>query len=1204
MRKGSKLFLMLLIIFIISSVNVNTLSLSGPFLSPAAPENRNKNNPLLCYWQVSSDTTNVVVKWYNSSNLIGTQLNPYKNQSTLNPLEFFRGETINCSVNITNGTHSTINSISTIIKNAEPIFQVYGDETLYEDNNTYIYINATDADNDKITYSYTADINFTSFDNETGDIYWKPVNASIGNHFIRYQAVDDQNGISQIKNVTFTVIGVNDAPSYTTSPSLPFPAVLQNETLNYSITAVDEETNQGPFNFSVNSSYYTLHGYEAFNITTIDDKTGYLNFIYDSPLQRKNGTYIVTMDICVEDENNGCNRSVFNITVESVNFKPNITGYTIGSWNQGDNFTFYINATDLNPYDDLSFIEIYPAQTCESNNPWSIETLSPNTQNATGLINITELNNSHVDCKNITIRVSDGMGEYNSVTIDLDINNTNDAPVIHQNSFYPVNSLPDMNYNITNLTAVIDLRFLYRINMTDPDLFIEDWNETHNFNSNSSLCSDCPIFSLDNNGTINLTITDNSYVNRMFSYEINVTDKQGSSDYAVLNLFVRNNSYPYFIENLSSFYSVGEDLPFYLKVNASDDDPNDSVNFSDNIGFFDISQTGLISFTPNCSYVDSHAVRIKINDSYGANAFRNFTLNVTFQPDTPSLINFSAKIIEELDLTIPVFTEYVIDEDLSSACINQTDILYFNYSVPSELSGYFTTDSGLHQEGNFHITPPNGTQGKYVINITVTDSYNLTTFGYFNLTIYNMSRSPVIYNITPGNSSNLTMWLEVNETNFPESISGLGFSETVGNVTFNHTSTDPDGDPLIYTWYLNGSNSSNNHSYIYNFDYNSSGNYNFTLIIGDNVSGFILHNISFTWLINVTNANRLPYLTQNFSNITLGGSYSQSNYFTTGDSRFVDPDGDSMNFSVNTNLSNLSHVDITINNSNLYIIADSIGEDTVVFSATDGISSVNSNNITINVTWIAETPAQTITETLTSSNTRTITQTIIQEVEKETPIYLDILSPEPVTVYINDTIRAPISLINKGNITLKGIQLSAETNNSYLNLSFSDDYFPQLVEGQEVTTDLIITSYKTFNNYEINVYANITDPDYSDVAVIYVNSLEKGKGNRSVTNTKITFARDLLSNNPECLELNEFLNRAKAAVAKGEFDEASKMIDAVVEGCKYLVSQSKLRKEQPATGLSVFEKIENISDFGLIIVIVGIISLVSLAIFALARTRK
>ncbi|GAG32304.1 unnamed protein product, partial [marine sediment metagenome] len=149
-----------------------------------------------------------------------------------------------------------------------------------------------------------------------------------------------------------------------------------------------------------------------------------------------------------------------------------------------------------------------------------------------------------------------------------------------------------------------------------------------------------------------------------------------------------------------------------------------------------------------------------------------------------------------------------------------------------------------------------------------------------------------------------------------------------------------------------------------------------------------------------------------------------------------------------------------------------------------------------------------------------------------------------------------------GNTTFSGIRLSASSNNTELTMSYTVDYFAQLEPGEEQVTNLIITSYTSQGTYEIVVSANITNPESSDSAIIMINSIEKGTYSPEELNTKIAFTRDLLSSNPQCLELNELLLRAEIAVNNNNLDEASELLGIALENCRFLVTQ--VEEEEPA----------------------------------------
>jgi hypothetical protein len=95
---------------------------------------------------------------------------------------------------------------------------------------------------------------------------------------------------------------------------------------------------------------------------------------------------------------------------------------------------------------------------------------------------------------------------------------------------------------------------------------------------------------------------------------------------------------------------------------------------------------------------------------------------------------------------------------------------------------------------------------------------------------------------------------------------------------------------------------------------------------------------------------------------------------------------------------------------------------------------------------------------------------------------------------------------------------------------------------------------------------------------VLLNSIEQSEEGRDVE-TKVTFAQDLLNDNPECLELNELLTIAKEELLTGSAEEASYMVDSVINGCKYLVSISKKAEQAPESIVNKLFKKENVKYF-------------------------
>ncbi len=195
--------------------------------------------------------------------------------------------------------------------------------------------------------------------------------------------------------------------------------------------------------------------------------------------------------------------------------------------------------------------------------------------------------------------------------------------------------------------------------------------------------------------------------------------------------------------------------------------------------------------------------------------------------------------------------------------------------------------------------------------------------------------------------------------------------------------------------------------------------------------------------------------------------------------------------------------------------------------------------------------------------------------KEDTPKAINLIVPELVTIYENKTVLIPVKVQNTWNSSLKGITLNATTNTSQVKLRFSQDYFEELAVGEQKELILFVDNYRIGENYEIQINANVTEPKASDSALVLLNTIEQSQSGEDVE-IKVTFAQDLLNENPECLELNELLAKAKEDLDKGNTVEASKMVDGVINGCKYLVSISKKTEQKPETIINRLWKRENL----------------------------
>ncbi|MFH2020765.1 MAG: hypothetical protein ABIJ34_05085 [archaeon] len=1130
------------------------------------PINATTLQDLTCTWTVSG-YTQYNISWYNNSVLFNTTVNA--STITLSNVYTAKGEVWMCKVvaeNVTEGLSVEDNS-STTIKNSAPSTplllnttgQDIGNYEQILENLTYTFtIDSSDPDNvDSITYSLSK-ISGNNYCDLSGNIvtctpYLQPTGTAD-----QYMITAHDGLIGSLSFINLNVSPINDAPNFTSY--LTNTLIYEGDLLSYPFTVTDEENASANFyyvTFVTSPSTTRLENYT----TNFRDYT--IRFIgNDAALYSDVGNYSINVSVCDPDDINHCTIRRFNLVVNTTNHQPNISAIQNYTGRQTQNFSFIVNATDIDSTDTLGFT--ISTISCAFSNPWIINTTN-SSANATGAVNMT-LNNTHMLCPNVTITVSDNRGGSSSVKVYFNLTNEDDYPVISNFSFYGINT--QSNIDIRNLTAYTNAQFYYQINGSDPDSPIDPL-ETLTYTDNSSSCANCPVLVIQSGGLINMTFTDAGN----FSYEINLTDASMNYTTAWMQITIINNSKPGFNQTPGNIIINETDNLLYV-LNATDPE-GIPVNFSSNsslLNFTSLNSQGTANHTYYCDDIGNYSIRITITDGLGAQNHSDISLQIRNEPTQPNLPDFGNTTILEEILYYRNLAVEVIDSDYD--CAKAGDSYTF---VPVDINGNaFLSSSGL-----ISFTPDQNLNGVYIFNVTVIDSYGLSSSKEWNLTIANLTNAPSIINITPYDIPLNTSWVAVSSLGVP--YTNVNASENM-TLYFDHNSTDSDGDPLFFNWTVNGQVVNYSRNYTRTFNFTDAGNYNITLAVSDNVSGTLAHKTVFTWNLTVENKNRQPDLANPLLDFNLSTVYRWSTYMTysQGIIRFYDPDGDTLTY----NNSPTTLLSIEYDGNDAIFTPITQGTQYVVFSASDGNEIYYSNNVTINITGVPNTTVVSVQETGTTTRTRTRTSyvpyIITEEKEVEKDIYLDILNPEPVVIYNNNTLRQVISLVNSGNKTLKGIWLSAITNSSTADISFSNNYLNELLIGETKKTDLIIKDYKIYNNYEITITANVTSPAYKDKAVIYINALEKTRGNQSVSATKITFASDLLASNPECIELNEYLKKALQLMEEKDYEGAAKITDSVIQGCKYLVGQSRLKDDAPGKIYIDMQKILDIPNIKII----------------------
>ena len=1104
--------------------------------------------------------------------------NSTKSQGAIEPSDTLKGEQWICQATLTNGTATNVtNSTAITIENSPPVvLSPISSQIAYEDSSFGpIAASASDPDTDPIIMWLSADLNASQYGNidlfeitSGGVIQFTPAASDIGNHTMALIATDGQ--LFGGRNVLFTVIEVNDPPQL---GGLADQTATEGIAFNYLISGSDEEGD--PFNFTISSNLTTLQ------IVQINSSHAVINFTSGAPTFADGGNYTVYVTIYETGNMSHNDSASFELIVYTVNQEPVIDPFSSPNASQGGLLNLTITASDLDAGDTLDFSI---NSSCGIANPWTINTTN-SSANATALILVLNLTNDHVICRDVTITVVDsdysGPKSYDQVNVTFNITNTNDPPRVNELSSNPLNSFSETN--MSSLMTAINILFTYYVNATDNDSLTYE-GEILNFTDNTTL------FDI-NSTTGRVTFTPNASHIGSHLILITIEDDEGLNHSRIMNLTVENNTAPSLLYEPS--ITCDEDSNCTATFNATDPDMGEDLNFSITLINYTTASNatadGTLSPMKNGTHsayivknftnsmVGNYSYNITVTDRYGIKDYQLWNITVVnvndapfFDNDldgTPDSLSFPGPVVEGYEV---LWTVNVTDDDFANVAENltlTTNITGPNTSlfVPTKISQY---------QWLVQFTPEANADGNYSVTFTVTDLNGSNDTQTLNFTIYNQSIAPTIttvqpfYNVTLGGTD-----LGSAPANLFSGSTAVTLSEG-STYTFNISFNDPDTSlaNITISWYnddglLQTRTGVESFALPVTLDYFSSGYYNYTVIVQDNRYA----SDTFQWNVTIQNVNRQPVFNGNLANRTINATTVLVDQMSV----FYDPDDDlnsngiidgsevnTLTFTTTTS----PYITITFQGTNTTLTPQSDGTAYIVYTAQDsgGLSAVSNN-----VTYIVDVPDIETTRTSSSSGGGGSSISIPIPIRKNPePYSIDIIVPKPLVTYVNQTIEAPIELYNPSDQTLHTITMSAEAAVDNVSFEWSEQSFEDLLPRERKNTSLFITNYRAAGTYEIKVTATVDDPPMNDSAILFINSLEKYSEAEDAVAVKVTFARDLLGANPECAELNELVEQAQRAISTRQYEEASEILDAVVEGCRFLVQESASREEL-ATGIDI-----------------------------------
>ena len=198
---------------------------------------------------------------------------------------------------------------------------------------------------------------------------------------------------------------------------------------------------------------------------------------------------------------------------------------------------------------------------------------------------------------------------------------------------------------------------------------------------------------------------------------------------------------------------------------------------------------------------------------------------------------------------------------------------------------------------------------------------------------------------------------------------------------------------------------------------------------------------------------------------------------------------------------------------------------------------------------------------------------------------LNVISPLPVNIGLNDKVIVPVKIKNNGEVALNDIRISVLSNSSEIKAYSDLERIPYLDINREVNANVAVETGNNSGSFSIMLKAESSVPATTDIAFIYINSGIGGDANKTIIVERIKFVKDLFKENPECLELNEIIAQAEETLKEGRVEKAIALTETAINACRDLVtSKGKVLRIPGKAPYTNKQLIIFFSVFGIIII--------------------
>lgn len=667
--------------------------------------------------------------------------------------------------------------------------------------------------NDVTRFSFRPLFSGNLFFNQPPD-YENPVDKDKINQYEILVEVDDNvTGKSQ-KAISITVTNTNEPPVFTGGGNIDLNVSEHMTGVVYDSNTTNDES-------LVQTTTFSFGGGLDDNEFDLNQTTGILTFKsppdFENPFD-SNEDNIYSVIIKATDTGNppASSEQALTINVINGNDKPFFivaTGKDTIVVQEDTNSSIPFNITDRNATDNnmtgkLQLSVVVPPSIGSAGFIGS----NPNYLVGPNLWYSPDNNKTGVD--QLTVRVTDDQGLYADKIFYIDINNSNDAPIIT----YPTAVFhPENNAQVALLTA----------NDGDGDSLTWFWAD-----ENSSAFQ---YLYLEDNG--NLRFRQNALPdfenpgtpNNLYILDLNVTDGKGGSDSFTLtiNITGTNDSVP-FVSGLNSsgttIFKHPEGLMQIVDFNASDADDNTSVSLDivggeDDNGSFILDANGKLRFTPIAPDFEN-PFDIGLNNTY------KLTIRVT-DGNPGNLVDYPIVIdVFNVDESPPTITSYngqqtvaiPVNENTSYVGrVEATDdlVLDLNFSIVfsnSDDNALFTIDQNgtlaFKSPPNFESKLDTGTDNFYDVQVAVSDGTNPFQYQAFSIEVKDQNEAPDVFASVDGGPVQdlrlIDLYVDAGTSlNLILSVSDPDVGD-VGNFSVtqkpqNGTWTDSGGGSYVYT---------------------------------------------------------------------------------------------------------------------------------------------------------------------------------------------------------------------------------------------------------------------------------------------------------------------------------------------------------------------------------------------------------------------